>query len=238
MQTLYSTLGEYFDVIVGAASIDTEKEVAFLNDVFKTHDVHSVLDIACGTGRHSVALAEEGYEVVGVDYSEELLKVARSKSRQSTAQFFLQDVAAIKLENTFDAAICMWSTFGELPYKQMLKTLKSALRSGGLFVIDVVYYRQLPTGTNHKFYTSKVGDITIDTNIRESFEGRKRTSDITYDINGRIVHDSNQMDIFTESEYIKLLDKYGFRYVETYYDYSLRKNDAAKRLQIMFSRDK
>jgi ubiquinone/menaquinone biosynthesis C-methylase UbiE len=80
MQTLYSDLAKYFDLIAAASAVDTQKEVEFLQTVFSKHTVHSVLDIACGTGRHSIALAERGYDVTGVDYSEELLKVARGKA--------------------------------------------------------------------------------------------------------------------------------------------------------------
>ncbi|HET8670931.1 MAG TPA: class I SAM-dependent methyltransferase, partial [Candidatus Saccharimonadales bacterium] len=112
MQTLYSTLGKYFDVIAAASSVNTEKEVDFLRSVFDEYHVGSALDIACGTGRHSVALAEAGYDVVGIDYADELLKVACGKADLANLSFVKQDVAHIDLGRSFDAAICMWSTFG------------------------------------------------------------------------------------------------------------------------------
>ncbi|EDK72702.1 hypothetical protein TM7_0160 [candidate division TM7 genomosp. GTL1] len=71
-----------------------------------------------------LALASAGYDVVGIDYADKLLKIARGKSNLSNVVFLQQDVAHLKLGQTFDAAICMWSTFGELPYKEMLGKLK------------------------------------------------------------------------------------------------------------------
>ena len=47
MQTLYSQLAKYFDVIAEASSVDTKKEVAFLEDIFTKYGVRSILDIAC-----------------------------------------------------------------------------------------------------------------------------------------------------------------------------------------------
>src|SRR5580698_8158547 len=97
MQILYGQLAKYFDVIAVASSVDTQKEVTFLENIFSKHNVRSVLDVACGTGRHSIALAKSGYDVTGIDYADELLKVARSKAGMPNLTFIQQDVANIKL---------------------------------------------------------------------------------------------------------------------------------------------
>ena len=58
-----------------------EKRADFLEKLFRRSriPVHTVLDLACGTGSLSVLLAEHGYRVIGVDLSEEMLAVADEK---------------------------------------------------------------------------------------------------------------------------------------------------------------
>lgn len=235
MQTLYKDLATYFDVIAAASSVDTRKEVAFLENIFSEHSTHSVLDIACGTGRHSIALAEDRYDVTGVDYSSELLKVARSKADMPNLTFLQQDVANLKLDTQFDAAICMWSTFGELPYKQMLERLRLAVKSQGLFVIDGSYYESIPTEATHKTYTNEADGIKIVTEINESYKGITRTREIVNHIDGQVFRDHSEMDVLTESDYKKLLKYYGFEHLATYYDYVPDKPAKPKRMQVVFA---
>lgn len=235
MQTLYSQLGKYFDVIADASLVDTKKEVEFLKTIFAKNNVNSVLDIGCGTGRHSVALAEKGYKVVGIDYANELLKVARTKSDLSNLRFLKQDVAHIKLDQTFDAAICMWSTFGELPYREMLRELKALLNRDGIFLIDVTNFSTVPTGATHKTYTYNAGGVTIKTDIDESYKNIRRIREIANTINGETFKDHSEMDVLTEADFVELLAKYGFRHKETCYDYKQNKQKNFKRIQLIFN---
>lgn len=234
MQALYNELAEYFDLIAAAGSVDTKKEVAFLKSIFDRYGIHAVLDVACGTGRHSIALAKKDFEVVGIDYAEKLLGVARAKTNSSNPRFILQNVADIRLDEKFDAAICMWSTFGELPYRKMLDGVKVALKPKGLFVIDSTLYDILPTGTVHKTYEKVVDGKAVKTEIDDIYEGKTRTREILNHIGDKTVKDHSEMDILTEADYIELLDKYGFRHLESYYDYVSVKTEDTKRLQLVF----
>lgn len=236
MQILYNELAEYFDVIAAASSVDTQKEVTFLKTLLDQYAVHSVLDIACGTGRHSIALAKAGYDVVGVDYSDKLLNIARGKTDLRNVAFLRQDVAHIQLDRTFDAAICMWSTFGELPYKEMLRGLKDVLTPNGIFIIDVTHFAAVPTDPSHKTYTNDADGVTIQTEIDESYRGITRIRDIVNVVNGETFKDHSEMDVLTESDFIKLLAQHGFQRKETYYDYSPNKQEAPKRIQLVFAK--
>jgi ubiquinone/menaquinone biosynthesis C-methylase UbiE len=230
MQTLYAELGKYFDLIAESdSSVDTKKEVAFLKTVFKKYgnNVHSVLDVACGTGRHSVALAENGYAVTGIDYAEELLKVAKHKAGDLDVRFLQQDAATIRLGKQFDAAICMWSTFGELPYRQMLEGLKSVLKPGGLFVTDNRYFAKIPTDSAQKTNEIKSDDVIIKTTIKDEFRGKTRIREIIYDVNGERTADYSEMDMLTEADYIDILAEYGFKHRASYYDYAPTQSDDA-----------
>jgi 2-polyprenyl-3-methyl-5-hydroxy-6-metoxy-1,4-benzoquinol methylase len=68
-----------------------------------------IIDIGCGTGRHSVELSKRGYSVTGIDLSESLLEKAREKARQNNLQieFLHHDARNLPFENQFDVAIML-----------------------------------------------------------------------------------------------------------------------------------
>jgi len=102
----------------------------------------SILDLGCGTGNHSLPLAERGYEVVGVDRSEDMLGQLRSKTL-SNATFRSGDIRTIHLERTFDCALMMFAVLGyQLESGDVLAALGNArrhLRSDGILIFDVWY---------------------------------------------------------------------------------------------------
>lgn len=102
-----------------------------------------ILDIGCGTGNASLACAERGARVVGIDISAEMLEVARQKAKiaglEGRVELFELGVAEIpgRIEPGFDAAIaCL--TFSELTMDEQSYTLSAVhelLRKGGAIVI-------------------------------------------------------------------------------------------------------
>jgi cyclopropane fatty-acyl-phospholipid synthase-like methyltransferase len=87
----------------------TVAEVDFLLSLFALSAGQSVLDVGCGTGRHSVELARRGFRVTGVDFSEGMLSQGRRKASAAgtTVNFIQADVTEWRSEFPFDAAICV-----------------------------------------------------------------------------------------------------------------------------------
>ena len=77
-------------------------------DLFKVRKGMKVLDVGCGTGNFSIKLAKMGCEVIGIDISEEMLKVAKDKAKKEglNIKFYNMDVYDMKFEdNCFDGVI-------------------------------------------------------------------------------------------------------------------------------------
>jgi SAM-dependent methyltransferase len=83
----------------------TEQEVEFLVGALGLDPGMRVLDAGCGPGRHSLALARRGFEVVGVDLSPDFIDLARAE--QSSATFEVGDVRDLTYDSEFDAVICL-----------------------------------------------------------------------------------------------------------------------------------
>lgn len=101
-----------------------------------------VVDVGCGRGRHSITLAERGYDVTGFDLSPTAIEKARRIAKErdlSSVRFIVQDMRK-PLDDTFDAAFNLFTTFGyfleDSENERVLKSVNSMLKPKGLFLID------------------------------------------------------------------------------------------------------
>ena len=87
----------------------TAQEVDFLVDALGLHAGQRVLDVGCGPGRHALELARRGITVLGIDASEDFVRLARAAAAAEglAATFEVLDVRALAFEARFDAVICL-----------------------------------------------------------------------------------------------------------------------------------
>ena len=139
----YEALASSYDGLMADGSY--RKRAAYLDKLLRRcrPAVHTVLDLACGTGTISCLLAERGYEVIATDGSEEMLTQAMQKAGEleHPPLFLLQSMPRTRLLEPVDAAI---STLDSLNYltrtKDLQETFKRVfrwLKPGGTFVFDV-----------------------------------------------------------------------------------------------------
>jgi SAM-dependent methyltransferase len=104
----------------------------------------SVLDLCCGPGRCSVAFAQKGFTVTGVDRTEFLLTQARARATAAgvSVEWIRQDMRDFVRSDAFDLAISMFTSFGYFDDKRddiaVLGNLLASLRPGGTCLIEVM----------------------------------------------------------------------------------------------------
>jgi len=104
----------------------------------------TVLDIACGAGRHALELARLGYSVTGNDLSPFLLDTARSEAAAGSVElaFTCCDMRKLPHDNRFDLVVQLFTSFGyfdtEDDDRQVLANVHQALVSGGWYVLDLI----------------------------------------------------------------------------------------------------
>jgi SAM-dependent methyltransferase len=96
---------------VQAFTTGTRQEVEFLVDALGLTAGQRVLDAGCGPGRHSLAFAERGLEVTGVDLSPDFVDLARRAAAAAglgeRCRFEVGDVRDLRHEGAFDAVVCL-----------------------------------------------------------------------------------------------------------------------------------
>ena len=115
----------------------TEQEVGFLVDALELDPGARVLDVGCGPGRHALALARRGIDVVGVDLSEDFIALARDAAAADglPARFEVGDIRDLVYEAEFDAVICLcqggFGLLGGRDEPRAFERIAAAVRPGG-----------------------------------------------------------------------------------------------------------
>ena len=134
---------------------DYEAECDLLEEVFQRYadgPVHTILDLGCGTGSHALVLTQRGYQVTGVDLSQEMMDRARQKAASNGdgavpgnngPTFHQGDMRTVDLGRQFDVVLMMFAVLGyQIGNHDVMAALgntRQHLRPGGLLIFDVWY---------------------------------------------------------------------------------------------------
>jgi len=123
---------------------EAKEQVKFASQHISIPEGAKVLDLCCGCGRHAVELMRLGYDVIGLDLSEELLNMAcaRADECEMDVQFIQGDMREIPYENHFDLVVNFFTSFGyfqdDAENQKVLSAISKALKPGGKFLMDYI----------------------------------------------------------------------------------------------------
>lgn len=107
-----------------------------------------ILVLFAGGGREAIALAKQGYEVVGVDIVPEMVASAQQSAREleAKAQFYVQDASQLDFPSqSFDAVVAFSSMYGSIPTAkkrvEMLRQIYDVLKENGVFLFNFPFDR-------------------------------------------------------------------------------------------------
>ncbi len=134
-----------------------------ITDILSSYDIRDglVCDLCCGTGQMTRRLSAAGYDMIGVDLSEDMLSLAQ-RSGEEGILYLNQDMRSFELYGTVRAVICICDSMNYLESKeellQVFRLVENYLDPGGLFLFDL--------NTAHK-YRDLLGDRTFAENRPE-----------------------------------------------------------------------
>ena len=147
-------------------NVDYEAWASYLQDRLTDFDIRDglVLDLGCGTGTMTELLASAGYDMIGVDGSEEMLLRAAEKRAESghSILYLLQDMTEFELYGTVRAVVSVCDSLNYLLEEedllQTFRLVNNYLDPGGIFIFDM--------NTEYK-YRELLGSCTIAENREE-----------------------------------------------------------------------
>ncbi len=156
----YHKFAQYYDILT--SNIDYQKHADYYDNMISQHmpDKGILLDLACGTGSLSEAMAKRGYDVIGVDLSEEMLSIALNKKFDSglPIQYLCQDMCKLDMYGTIDVTICALDSLNHLPdinsVKRAIERVSLFSNPNGIFVFDIntLYKHKKILGNNTFIY--------------------------------------------------------------------------------------
>ena len=139
----YDDFSRFYDLLTD--NVEYEKRADYFCRLLSICGVNGgiLLDLACGTGSISVAMADRGFEVIGVDSSIGMLNAARRKAYESGKDILLlnQSMDELDLYGTIDCAVCVLDSINHLEdEEQVRETFRKVslfMNPGGAFAFDV-----------------------------------------------------------------------------------------------------
>jgi SAM-dependent methyltransferase len=200
-------------------------DLAFYKQWLPKNKDATILELCCGTGRLTIPIAKDGYNISGVDFTASMLKQAKEKaSKEGVAIEFIEaDIRTLDLSVKYDLIFIPFNSIHHL-YKdedlfKALKVVKNHLKEGGLFLLDCFNPNMQLIVDGEKepkkiaAYTTKDGrEVVIKQLMRYEIKTQMNRIAWHYYING--VFDSIQnldMRLFFPKELDSHLEENGFK---------------------------
>ncbi|HEX2948415.1 MAG TPA: class I SAM-dependent methyltransferase [Armatimonadota bacterium] len=226
----FNDIAPYYDEVMSV--VPYKHWVQYLRKLFKHYGwkPKSILDIATGTGSVALLLAEEGYDVTGVDLSAQMIEIARIKAAKcddgKTVNFLCQDATQLTVTEQFDAAISLFDSFNYiLPAKGLQDAFANAfaaVTSGGLFIFDLNSEYALE---KNLFSQDNLWDDTASVKHVWTSTYNKRTRIATVDMqfylpNGKAFREVHKERAHRHADVIRFLREAGFEFLDAFDEYS------------------
>ena len=229
----YTSFAEVYDQFMD--NVPYREWADFLQEILQKEGINDglVLDLGCGTGSMTEELAGRGYDMIGVDNSEDMLEIAMEKRQESGHDilYLMQDMQEFELYGTVRAVVSVCDSVNYVTEKeeleQVFRLVNNYLDPGGIFVFDF--------NTEYK-YREVLGDRTIAENREDSSfiwdnyyyeEEHMNEYELTL-----FIQEADQKELYhkyqethfqrtyTLEEIRELLEKSGLRFVAAYEDYT------------------
>ena len=181
----YGEFAHSYDLMM--SNVDYHAWTAYLESFLKERGVKSVLDAGCGTGKITVALAKDGYNVTGSDISEDMLMEARRRALENGQRFLpfiCQSMTELSVHHPVDAVI---STCDGLNYLTSLEEVVSffrcayeCLKPGGLLLFDISSDYKLEKILGNETFTEVTDDYAYIWNNSYDKESRLIDMELTF----------------------------------------------------------
>ena len=203
---MYNNFSYYYDLMMDDVDYDI-----FVNLVKDNISIDkTILDCGCGTGNVSIPLKKEGYNIIGVDYSSDMLTVCKAKQEDNNISFpiYENNIEEDLGTELFDSCISFLDVINYVDYKLAFKSIYNVLKKSGIFLFDV---------NNFDYQESMKGYVEEDSNEIFSYTWKiidngigSIKHDLTIETKDNKFNEIHYQTTYKKEEYIKYLECLGF----------------------------
>lgn len=201
----YTSFAEVYDLFMDNVPYEAWSE--YLADLFREYKIEDglLLDLGCGTGKLTRLMEAKGYDMIGVDYSYEMLAIAKEHSKESIL-YLLQDMREFELYGTvrgiYSACDSLNYILEEDELREVFSLVNNYLDPEGVFVFDIntPFKYECLLGENTFAETREEGSF-----IWENFYDEEEQIN-EYDLTLYIKEDDERFQRFQEVHYQKSYD--------------------------------
>ena len=204
---------------------EAEYFIQHLLQQLKPSEEATFLDVACGKGRHSKFIHQNGFNIHGIDLSAESIKEA-SKDSAESLHFQQHDMRETYLENHFDYALNLFTSFGyfesDNDNQRVINAMAKNLKKGGKLIIDFMNAKNVILNIVEE--EIKVVE-KIRFHIQRKVENGYILKDIRFTDIGKNHHYQEKVQVLGLSDFSHYLQKAGLNIVDLWGDYELNDFD-------------
>ena len=225
----YTNFASLYDRLMHK-DFEYEQWADYLENLFSHYGKNPqlVADLACGTGNMTIPLSRRGYEMIGLDASEDMLNIAREKAQAEGLDilFLRQNMTRMDLYGTVDAFLCMIDGMNYVlnpeSLQRMFRLMKTCfLDPDGIFIFDISTEHKLAETIGNQ--TFNYSDETLFYSWENRYLTKKRISDmyLTFFVKQkkggyRRFSERHLQRAYRPEELVTMLKKAGFSEVDCY----------------------
>lgn len=165
MKYQYADFAAIYDRLMD--NVDYDQWIRRINEIFQAYQLSPkrILEVACGTGNITIPLAQQGYEMTGIDISLDMLTVAQDKALAAGQKilFLQQDMTSLELPEAYDALLCLCDGVNYLvedeDVEAFFQQAYGAIQKGGILIFDVSTPYKLECILGDNTFGENLGDL-------------------------------------------------------------------------------
>ena len=213
----YNEFAYFYDEFNGEADYDAL--YSQIHAKLEAHGIHDgiVADLGCGTGELTLMLTQAGYDMIGIDQSEEMLCVVRDKAEQlglsGRLLLLRQDLLKLDLYGTIRAAVSTFDTFNHIPdLDTAIANAGFFMEKGGVFLFDLntPYKNRQVLGENLFTFEGPDASCRWQNHYLAEEQAVEISIDIHYNDTDEDFHEQFKEYSYELQQVTQALEKYGF----------------------------
>lgn len=216
----YKHNARYYDQI-DADGIPYDAISTNLGNIFRKNNVETIVDLGCGTGNFYIPFAKQGFDLLGIDISPEMLDIAKRKISVNNLRpnLRLSDIRNT-ITGSFDASICLYNVIGDLNYHDfsvVIKNMTNMVKNSGIICFDVINFDNVKNFEfDNKYFIENESKTDKPHRLSRRTKQELNMQDQTLEINQSIIINgkldknisSNRMYLYTLDQVTNLVESF------------------------------